>query len=207
MNKAFFALASVFTVMIFLFNSVSAQSNPQQGSTTSAVSASHAYAVQQLTAIVGVIKQCPAGKDIRYANEDDPWYANGSPVSEFHYSAPMNVVWDIEAHPSARSMEIGSIEFIKIVGSSPMTPTPKPCKKKDTECQRRNRAVYEAFMQLLISSLRPDDSFDFRFEFDITSSGLHFTRALVKRETDDASHWKATQLGENCPDKSIQSVN
>ncbi len=116
----------------------------------------------------------------------------------------MNVIWDIESHQSARSSEIGYIEFVQRRGNELVPPTPKPCKKGDKECRGENEDAQNAYT-LESSATPPADNFSLRFEFDVASKGLHFARALVKREKEDATHWTAKELSESCPDKVIAS--
>jgi S1-C subfamily serine protease len=78
-------------------------------------------ATSQLRAITEGIRKCPAGVTKG---------SNG--FSDSHFSAPINVVWDVEHTQSYRSPEIGYIEFITDSTDSQMLPV--QCKKNDRKC-------------------------------------------------------------------------
>jgi hypothetical protein len=147
------------------------------------------YAAEQLRAIAEAIKKCPAG-----VNPDSDT-STGS-----HFSAPSNVVWDIERTQSYRSPVTGYIEFI----SNSAYPLGKPvqCKKNDRKCAAWNQAVAET--NLMIAAL-PTLALT-RYEFDFGPHGLEFSRALMKDGNEDASHWQPSQLGTSCEGQSVKSV-
>lgn len=146
-------------------------------------------AVEQLRAIAEIIKKCPGG-----VNPDSDT-SFGS-----HFSAPMNVVWDVERTQSYRSPLIGYIEFI----SDSTYPVEKSvqCKNNDRKCIAWNQAIAETNME--ISDL-PTIKLN-RYEFDFGDNGLEFTRALRRLENEDNSHWNSAQLGNGCEGQAVLGV-
>lgn len=155
----------------------------------SSVEGPYGKAMGRLRVLAGAIKQCQEGTD----------YGNGNPPF-IHYSAPLNVVWDVESRQSARSIGLGYIEFVE--RAEVVKPTPRPCKKRDKDCENSNEDAETVYTWMLSAVPGLDN---FRFEFDVNSSGLQFVRALAKNEQEDSTHWRAVELRGRCPDKLIGS--
>lgn len=153
------------------------------------LNAEQQHAAEQLRAIAEIIKKCPAGVT------PDSDTSTGS-----RFSAPINVVWDIEHTQSYRSPLMGYIEFI----SDSTYPLSKPvqCKKKDRKCAAWNQALAET--NLMIAAL--PTLMLIRYEFDFGPHGLEFSRALMKRGSEEANQWHPTQLGSSCEEKAVLAI-
>jgi hypothetical protein len=128
-------------------------------------------------------------------------------VADTIRDAPMNVVWDVERRQSVRSPEIGYIEFVQRHYPLDAPEKMEACKKKDYECNRRNRVNHELYY-LTVESIPKDIPDHFRYEFDFGIRGLEFSRAFYKHEKDDPKQWTAISApsGEGCVEKAILSV-
>lgn len=150
-------------------------------------------AIEQRRAIAKAIEKCP---DSETMSTDQRGYTTG-----VHYSAPMDVIWDIERSQSYRSPEAGYIEFVEDRSFIPSIM--KDCQKRDAECNRQNE-VHAAVNRDLIAVRWPPQRY--RYEFDFGSHGLEFSRALWKNEGDDASHWAAMGLEDRCEGRAVRTV-
>lgn len=153
------------------------------------LNADQQHAAEQLRTIAEVIKKCPAGIT------PDTDTLTGS-----RFSAPINVVWDVERTNSYRSPVIGYIEFISDSGYA--LGKPVPCKKNDRKCVAWNQAIAQT--NLMISGL-PTTKLT-RYEFDFGPHGLEFSRALAKHGTEGASRWNPAQLGNGCEGKAVLGI-
>ncbi len=156
---------------------------------TSELTAGERAALDQLRGIAEAIKKCPAGVT-----------PDSDTLSGSHFSAPINVIWDIERTQSYRSPEIGYIEFISD-SSYPLSKTVQ-CKKNDRKCIAWNQAVAET--NAMVAALPTRRMV--RYEFDFGVHNLEFTRALWKRENEDATHWQAASLGNGCEAQAVLAI-
>jgi len=132
-------------------------------------------AIEQLKAIVEAIKACPA------VSVPDKFGTSS-------WSQALNTIWDETQRQSERSGKIGYIEFIIRTGYSgkPL----QDCKRRDSQCQR-DREIAREFVSVMSKG---NDDDQYRYEFDLDSDGLEFTRALAKNEKEDATHWRTSTL-------------
>jgi hypothetical protein len=137
-------------------------------------------AADQLRTIAETIRKCPSGHET---------IADGSGRI---FDAPLNVVWDVQSRQGSSIYQIGYIEYVLRWVYVPRKL--EPCEKRDKACQNHNQDIHDVD-SLLESTNFPDN---IRLEFDVAVTGLEFTRALKKRETEDATHWIATSLGSGC---------
>jgi Trypsin-like peptidase domain len=155
--------------------------------------ASEEQAIEQLRVIAKAIGECP---DHVYMSTDEHGYTRGT-----HIYAPINVVWDIEHRQSYRSPEVGYVEFVQRRYDIPANM--KDCKKRDIECNNWNEA--EAAADRAVAVEGGSLPLQYRYEFDFGIHGLEFSRALVKTEESDASHWAATSLGTGCEAAAVRA--
>lgn len=154
---------------------------------TGSLLAGGSKAADQLRAITEAIKQCPA--------------RSGQP-GDTSCSSPLNVVWDIEQKHSARSEEMGYIEFVRTCHYN--WKDQEECKKRDADCQRRNTET----LQLNViadgaASALPDQ---FRYEFDVNDGGVELVRVLSKHQSKDEP-WSASSLqASSCVANAISTV-
>ncbi len=165
-----------------------AAQHPEQDAKQAAQDVSEQTELTELRAIAEAIQQCP---ERQTANGD------GSSVEVY---APMNVVWDARFQESARSPELGFVEFVE--RSAYIARALAACRKNDADCERRNQAIRET--DAIRSGLRLPDRF--RYEFDFGPAGLEFARALEKYELDDDKQWRAMNPGDGCEARAVWAV-
>jgi len=161
--------------------------------------ASQQPAIEQLRAIVEAIRKCPRMREPNvfpsfFFGTSGPFFMG----TTFRH-APVNVVWDIEQKQSARSDRQGYVEFVRT--STYVAEALEKCKRRDADCEFRNRAVTAINKGWAEGTAKGPDQF--RYEFDLGIDGLELVRALAKRQTED--HWVATQL-RDCPGDAVQLV-
>jgi hypothetical protein len=166
--------------------------SPQRGAISQS-SAGEQRGVEQLRAIAKAIGEC--------TDYETSWTSPWGYTSGTHFYAPINVIWDIERTQSYRSQALGYVEFVQ--RTTDIRSTMKDCKKRDDECNARNRAVREAEDYVAAAPYSPSQ---YRYEFDFGSQGLEFSRAFWKHESDDASHWAATSLNDHCEGRAVRTV-
>jgi hypothetical protein len=135
--------------------------------------------IDQLRAIVEAIESC---RPLELpADAVDPLGEGFSDV----YGPPMNVIWNVELHPSIRARYRGSIEF-----SEPsyfkLPPGDSYCNKpkmNKNECRRR------WILGTQLSEQRANHPLRFRYEFDVTDHGLEFVQVFKKTNQADDEPW------------------
>jgi TPR repeat protein len=152
------------------------------------------YSIDQLRAIVESIKSCPPVQmppdiDMQgFISTDGP---------------PINVVWNVELHPSIRGRYVGSLEFVE-----PSSVKPPP---EEVICSKSKghvaycKHVWEINMQIyerqLVHPLR------FKYEFDVTPHGLEFVGSFKKTTQTDGEPWVAGGIDSSgCAKKAIKTV-
>jgi hypothetical protein len=156
------------------------------------------HATEELRAIAASIKSCPSSIPPEVVN---PVYAQEG--FEDVYGPPLNVVWNVEPHPSTRARYAGSIEFsepsyYKLPVDDAYCNKPKINK---SECRR----MWVIGTQLYKRQL--DHPLQFRYEFDVTSQGLEFLRAFKKTHQTDDEAWVGGGLdSDGCAFKAVKSV-
>lgn len=154
------------------------------------------HSIEQLRAIVEAIKSCQPLEELS-SDIVDPLKEGFADV----YGPPLNVVWNVELHPSIRARYLGSIEF-----SEPsyfkLPPDDDYCNKpkiNKSECRSRWVIGTQIYKRQL------DHPLQFRYEFDVTSHGLEFLRAFKKTNQTDNEPWVAGSIdSDGCASKAIK---
>ncbi len=156
------------------------------------------HATEELRAIAAAVKSCPSSVPPEAVN---PVYAQEG--FEDVYGPPLNVVWNVELHPSTRARYAGSIEFsepsyYKLPADDAYCNKPKMNK---SECRRMWVIGTQIYRRQL------DHPLQFRYEFDVTSQGLEFLRAFKKTHQTDEEPWVAGGIdSDGCAFKAVKSV-
>lgn len=119
------------------------------------------------------------------------------------YEPPGNLVWDVEAQPSARARYTGIIEFnephyFQVPLSDSYCSKPHIDKK---ECRR----MWNVGRQIWREEV--DHPFQFRYEFDVSSRGLEFLRAFKKTHQTEDEPWVPGGINsDGCAAKAIDAL-
>ena len=152
------------------------------------------HSIDQLRAIVESVKNCPP---VQMPSDID---MQGFTSTD---GSPMNVVWNVELHPSIRGRYVGSIEF-----SEPSSLKPPP---EDVICNKKEghvaycKHVWEIGMQVYERQLTYP--LRFKYEFDVTPHGLEFLGSFKKTAQTEGEPWVAGGIDSNgCANKAIKST-
>jgi hypothetical protein len=153
-------------------------------------------ALDQLRAIVEAIKSCkPFNVPLDAQMESEGFAAVLEP--------PINVVWNVELHPSVRSQYEGSIEFsepsyFKLPIDTSYCNKPKIDKNA---CRR----MWTLGMQIYRRQV--DHPLQFKYEFDVTDHGAELLSAFKKTKQVDDEPWVSVDVNsDGCASKAIKSV-
>lgn len=150
--------------------------------------------MEQLRAIAEAIKKCPLYQGIIPA-----LYG-----SEFRDGPPSNVVWNVEASSSVRARYLGTIEYDVPFWLSPgEPPTDNSCAKQGMEkgaCVEGWQGIARLYLQARANPRR------YRYEFDVTPSGLDYLRGFDKLKQMEDEPWASSESLEKCANWAINSV-
>jgi hypothetical protein len=165
------------------------------GQSTLSPDASEQRSIDQLRAIAENIKKCQL----------PPMPADPSASEGFKdvYGPPMNVVWNVELHPSVRSRYVGSIEFAE--------PSYYEMPLDDRYCNKPNikKAECKRMWLIGVQMYRRDQThpFQFRYEFDVAARSLELVSVFDKMTHRDSEPWVAGDVNSDaCAGNAIRSV-
>lgn len=173
-------------VAVFLAMSIAVKGLAQASPAGISSSSGEQHSIDQLRSVVEGIKTC---QPLNMPLSDDMEAEGFSAVQE----PPVNVVWNVELHPSVRSQYEGSIEFsepsyFKVPSDTSYCNKPRIDKNA---CKRMWSIGMDIYKRQI------DHPQQFKYEFDVTDHGLEFTEAFTKTKQMDGEPWVAGGMDSN----------
>jgi hypothetical protein len=190
MNRC--SVTALFSLALFTLT-ISAIPQDAGGGQANALNTGERHSMDQLRAIAEAIKKCPPEV---YKIPDMP-----NAMFKVESGPPQNVVWDVTPNPNPiRARFLGYVEYLFPVAEMPILDACNHMKKKK-EC-------IEDYYQVTLPDYNRQEAhpFQYRYEFEVTSSGLEFLRGQSKVKQVENEPWAPAEGVDACTRRAISSV-